>query len=161
MGALRPIFDWEGHISNGHCAAVFGSGPKLFDYHWPQWWVVPPPLLNKKSTDWISKMVRINTLKWKILSFYALLHMDWKKWKCLADTLDLSLAPLLHFNCRWTYNWQGMANGTDGRLATLSINWQKFAFLFPIDYWKGIPHICLRANQINFYPTLHFSRIAS
>ena len=61
MGALRPIFDWEGHISNGHCAAVFGSGPKLFDYHWPQWWVVPPPLLNKKSTDWISKMVGINT----------------------------------------------------------------------------------------------------
>ena len=33
VGALRPIFDWEGHISNGHCAAVFGSGPKLFDYH--------------------------------------------------------------------------------------------------------------------------------
>ena len=28
-----------------------------------------------------------------------------------------------------------------GRPCYLSINWRKFAFLFPIGYWKGIPHI--------------------
>ena len=31
VGALGLIFDWEGHISNGCCAVVFGPGPKLFD----------------------------------------------------------------------------------------------------------------------------------
>ena len=96
MGALRPIFDWEGHISNGHCAAVFGPGPKLFDYHWPPWWVVPPPLLNKKSTDWILKMVRINTLKHCF--FFNFLTFMWNL-NTLNVVLNYLFTNVINYNC--------------------------------------------------------------